>query len=157
MIESKENNFLASPATASLNDAAFRPFGQTNSGSQMHYFRSPMTIRASKTNYENQQPISKLGESQCSDFIKSCPSLQELKFSTDQKIPLKLNANCDNIIQQPSLAAKTPVKPVCFSMTGVSSSHCKLVVGERQPNIANVLMNSQTQTKLRITDHDNFS
>ena len=49
MIEAKENNFLASPA--SFNETPFRPLGQAHSGS--HQFRSPMTIRANKTNHEN--------------------------------------------------------------------------------------------------------
>lgn len=156
MIEAKENNFLASPATASFNEPVFRPFTHTNSGSQAHHFRSPMTIRAGKMNHENQCPISisKLGESSCSDFVKSCASLQDFRFGTDQKVPLKQNANCDNIVHPPCQITKTPVKSVYFSLSGASSSHCKLAGGERQSNIANAPMTSQTQTKLRLTDHD---
>ena len=97
----------------------------------MHQFRSPMTLRASKpNNHENRCPISlsKLGESSCSDFMKSCVSSQELRSNTEQKVPLRLNSNCDNIIQ-PSQLTKTPVKCPNFSNSCVSSS-CK-PVGER--------------------------
>lgn len=115
-----------------------------------------MTIRASKANHENHCPVSigKLGESSCSDFIKSCASLPELRFSTELKVPLKQNANCDNIMQQPCLLAKTPVKSVYFPLSGASSSQCKLLGGERQSIIANAPVTSQTQVKLRLTDHD---
>ena len=160
MIDSKENNFLASPSTAAFQDT-FRPFnnngflGQPNSGSVVHQFRSPMTVRASKTNYENQCPISlsKLGESSCSDFMKSCISSQDLRCNTETKQPLQLNANCDNIVQ-PHCYMKTPVKTATFSLSGAGSSHFKQQAGERQPTLVNVAMNSQTQTKLRLTDND---
>lgn len=92
MIESKENNFLASPATANFTDAPFRLLQvnnsqfQMNSGSSMHQFRSPMPVRVNKANFENQLPItnSKLGESQCSDFNKSSNFKGDvLRFNTE--------------------------------------------------------------------------
>lgn len=53
MFEAKENNFLASPATATFNEPLLTSFQHINSGSQAHQFRSPMTVRASKMNHEN--------------------------------------------------------------------------------------------------------
>jgi hypothetical protein len=76
-----------------------------------------MALRAQ--NYqENQNPISmsKHLESSCSDFIKSC----EVRCSTDHKVPLKLNFNCDNVL--PHAAHKTPMKTSIFSLSSASAA-----------------------------------
>lgn len=63
MLDSKENNFLASPSP--MLDNAFRPqANQSGSGQFAQLFRSPMAVRQQNTQ-ENQFQISlsKLGES----------------------------------------------------------------------------------------------